>query len=88
MTVYKHRLTCIACVMHVKITVFCDATQCSLLDTNYCFRATCSLYHQDAQIKQVCLKYTYMFTRLYGIIFHQINSLLFTKKQKQKKHLL
>jgi hypothetical protein len=48
MTVYKQRLTCIACVMHVKVTVFLDATLCSLLDTNYCIRATCSLYHQDA----------------------------------------
>lgn len=46
-TVYKHRLTCIARVMRVKITVFWDATLCSLLDTNYCFRATCSLCHRD-----------------------------------------
>ena len=64
MTVYKHRLTCIACVMHVKIAVFWDAKLCSLLDSNYCFRATCSLYQEDAQIKQACLKYMYMFTRL------------------------
>jgi len=27
-----------------------------------------------------------MFTRLHGIIFHQVNSLLFTKKQKQKTY--
>ena len=33
--------------MHVKITVFWDATLCSQLYTNYRFRENCSLYHQD-----------------------------------------